>query len=159
MNLTCISCFLPSNGLQWRPSGNHLFGTLHLGGTRTLLGAKGIATRSKKARTLPGAPGHTTRNKDATNTIGVFLGRRPSLPTSDLRFALAGKRKTPGACSLGIVPRRTAAPRSNERRSCTRFKRRDGRNPHHWEEVRGSLLTVIQRSTTKMSKAKASSLF
>ena len=32
-------------------------------GARTLPGAKGIATRSKK---LLGAPGLTTRNKDAT---------------------------------------------------------------------------------------------
>ena len=38
-----------------------------IGGTRTLLGAKGIATRSKK---LLGAPGHTTRNKDATRNKG-----------------------------------------------------------------------------------------
>ena len=35
---------------------------------RTLLGAKGIATRSKK---LLGAPGHTTRSKDATITRSI----------------------------------------------------------------------------------------
>ena len=34
---------------------------------RTLLGAKGIATRS--VRTLLGAPGLTTRSRDATRTI------------------------------------------------------------------------------------------
>ena len=36
-------------------------------GKRTLLGAKGIATRSKK---LLGAPGLTTRNKAATRSKG-----------------------------------------------------------------------------------------
>ena len=41
------------------------------GGSRTLLGAKGIATRSD--RTLLGAPGLTTRSKDATRGRTSFM--------------------------------------------------------------------------------------
>ena len=40
-------------------------------GARTLLGAKGIATRSKNATR---APGLTTRSKDATSNKGLIKG-------------------------------------------------------------------------------------
>ena len=49
--------------------GEHL-PAVRYGGARTLLGAKGIATRSKK---LLGAPGLTTRSKDATRSKGRGL--------------------------------------------------------------------------------------
>ena len=50
-------------------------------GARTLLGAKGIATRSD--RTLLGAPGLTTRSKDATNGAVHKLDTsfQPSVPS------------------------------------------------------------------------------
>ena len=51
-------------------------------GARTLLGAKGIATRSD--RTLLGAPGLTTRSKDATNGAPGIAAR--SILTSNKKL-------------------------------------------------------------------------
>ena len=55
-------------------------------GARTLLGAKGIATRSKDATN--GAPGRTTRSKDAIRNImihRIHLSKPPLSPPKQLR--------------------------------------------------------------------------